>query len=124
MISENDLQEAIAECEGARNPNANTCLKLAAFYTIRDQLFGKKEKESVPMISFDDAMKIFNIKSEFSHDSGIEPVSQYSSNTEFSQAIQGKDINMVLSVLDEAMDSVRMVIPRLYDSVIRRLYEL
>ena len=44
MITEKDLQEAIAECQGERNPNANTCIKLAAFYTIRNELFGNSDK--------------------------------------------------------------------------------
>ena len=43
MITEKDLQEAIAECQGQRNPNANTCIKLAAFYTIRRELFGEEK---------------------------------------------------------------------------------
>ena len=34
MITEQDLLEAIAECQGQRNPNANTCIKLAAYYII------------------------------------------------------------------------------------------
>ena len=36
MITEEELQEAIAECQGQRNPNANTCLKLASYLTILD----------------------------------------------------------------------------------------
>ena len=48
MITEKDLQEAIAECQGQRNPNASTCIKLAAFLTIQKELFGKSEQfESV-----------------------------------------------------------------------------
>ena len=37
MITERDLIEAIAECEGERDPTAYTCLKLAAFYYLRDR---------------------------------------------------------------------------------------
>ena len=129
MISEMDLQEAIAECEGQRSPNANTCLKLAAFYTIRDQLFGRKnEKPDGQYISLEDAERILNMRSGFSHDSGIDQKTSvaisYSSGTEFSDAIHGKDIDAILPVLDEVMDSVRMVIPRLYDGAIRKLYDL
>ena len=43
MITKHDLQEAIAECEGQRNPTANTCIKLAAFYTIKQHLFPDEE---------------------------------------------------------------------------------
>lgn len=36
MITEKDLRDAISECLAAPNPNANTCMMLAAFYTILD----------------------------------------------------------------------------------------
>ena len=42
MITEKDLQDAIAECQGERKPNANTCIKLAAYFTIYDHLFPKE----------------------------------------------------------------------------------
>ena len=45
MITEKDLQEAIAEGQGQRNPNANTCIKLAAFLTIRKEMFGEVQDE-------------------------------------------------------------------------------
>ena len=38
MITKQDLLEAIAECQGVRDPRANTAIKLAAFYTILDHL--------------------------------------------------------------------------------------
>ena len=47
MITEKDLMEAIAECQGQRNPNANTCIKLAAYYTILNNLQATAEKSSV-----------------------------------------------------------------------------
>ena len=70
MITEKDLQEAIAECEGARNPNANTCIKLAAFYTIRQHMFGEQPSYSfsappvepeTPIVS-DSEFALFNIE--------------------------------------------------------------
>ena len=36
MITRKDLIEAIEKCQGQKNPNANTCIKLAAYYTILD----------------------------------------------------------------------------------------
>ena len=52
MITRHDLEEAIAECQGQRNPNASTCLKLAAFYTIRKELFGEEKEVEQPMYSY------------------------------------------------------------------------
>ena len=46
MITEKELQEAINECLTSKNPNANTCLKLAAFYTIKDHMTVRTEGES------------------------------------------------------------------------------
>ena len=47
MITEKDLRAAIAECQGARNPNATTCIKLAAFYTILNNLYPEQKEEAV-----------------------------------------------------------------------------
>ena len=44
MITRHDLETAIAECQGKRNPDARTCIMLAAFYTIRREMF-EEEKE-------------------------------------------------------------------------------
>ena len=53
MITEQDLREAIAECQGQRNPNANTCIKLAAYYTILQNMTEKKpDPDPAPMYSF------------------------------------------------------------------------
>ena len=48
MITEKDLQEAIAECQGERSPNASTCIKLAAFYTIKEHLYPDQVKNTDP----------------------------------------------------------------------------
>ena len=111
MITEKDLQEAIAECEGNRNPNANTCIKLAAFYTIRNELFGSPPPDI----------------GGYSHDAAPpspEGKIIYDSGTEFSDIINGGDISSLLPVMDELMESVRLMIPRLYASVIERLRDI
>lgn len=102
MISQQDLQEAIAECQGQRNPNANTCIKLAAFLTIQRELYG--ESSEMPPRSF-------------AYSPGIE----YNSETEFAQAIRGRSYDEILPIIDELMTTLEAVYPRLYDSVMRRL---
>jgi len=105
VITEKDLQAAIAECEGVRNPNSSTCIKLAAFYTIKNEMFGKEAR------SYSYAAPPVNEVDEVT----------YMSDTEFSQAIQGKRINAVLSVIDELMETLSAINPRLYASVLRRI---
>lgn len=104
MITEYDLQEAIAECEGQRNPTSSTCIKLAAFYTIRDKMYPAKKEE-------------VEVMPKYSLSSG--PVN---TDTEFIQAVQGVDDEAFLSIMDELMTTLQALMPRLYDGVMRKLH--
>ena len=107
MITEKDLQEAIAECVGQRNPTASTCIKLAAFYTIRDNLYPRDRAEE----------QVF-----YSRSAG--PVVEWSSGTEFGQFVADHNINDILPVMDELMDTIQVLYPRLYAGVIRKLDDI
>lgn len=111
MITENQLDEAIAEMQGQRHPNADTCLKLASYYTIKNELFPKTEAK--PMI-------------EDRYSYAAPPVTQnstidYSSDTEFGRAIHGRDADDVFRVLDEIMTGVYVVDSALYRRIMRDL---
>lgn len=101
MIKEQELKEAIAECQGQRNPNASTCIKLASYYTILDHI---QEEEPMPRYSY-----------------AMPETAAYDSGTEFSDRIQGMDMNDVLAVMDELMTTLLVVNPRLYAGVMRKL---
>ena len=105
MIKENDLLEAIAECQGERNPNANTCIKLAAYYTILREI--RPEAEQVP-------------EQEYSYEAPPE----YESGTDFGQITAGKDLHEVMAVMDEIMETLRLFNPKLYDAAMRKLATL
>lgn len=112
MIREQDLQEAIAECMGKRNPDANTCIKLAAFYTILNQLYPKQDQEQnaqpvIPAMSF-----------------AAEPneqVIQWEGDSDFAQEISGRAVSHIMPIMDELMQTVQVLQPRLYDAVMRKL---
>lgn len=111
MITEQDLQEAIAECQGQRNPNSSTCIKLAAFLTIQKELFGKPEQRS-------------EVPPPPSYSYAVEPAENtidYDSGTDFSRAIEGKDPDTVWGIMDELMTALLTVYPRLYYSVMDEL---
>ena len=113
MIKEQDLLEAIAECQGQRNPTANTCIKLASYYTILEHL-----KE--------DGKKVDNVIAEVPAYSFAERPAgkiEYDSTTEFGQTIKGKDQDFVLGIMDELMATLQEMIPRLYNGVLSRLNE-
>ena len=110
MITEQDLQAAIAECQGQRNPNASTCIKLAAFYTIRNELF--KDREEVPIYSRSGPPA-----------EQTEKYIDYDSGSEFSQVINGMPSWDAWAVIDELMDTLQAINPRLYAGVIQKLEE-
>lgn len=112
MITEQDLQEAIAECEGQRNPTANTCIKLAAFYTIKQHLFPDEK----PTYSF--APAITNTKLENSSD-----LVNYEGDSEFAQAIHGLSNDLAWSIMDELMSTLAVINPKLYNSIMRKVVE-
>lgn len=106
MITEHDLAEAIAECEGQRNPSANTCLKLAAFYTIRDNMFPKKQD-----------VNFYSMQSKPMTNEKVE----YESKTEFGQAVANMDVDEIMPIMDELMTTLKVLVPKLYDGVMRKL---
>jgi len=109
VITEQDLQAAIAECQGVSKPNRETCMMLAAFYTIQDHLYPPNN--------------IISKEPNYSYAS--EPAEQvrYDSGSEFSEAIRERDIEEILPILDEAMDAVKTLLPRLYNGIMRKLTE-
>ena len=103
MITEQDLKEAIAECQGARDPNANTCIMLAAFLTIQRELYGEENIE-LPERSF-----------------ASKETVPYESDTEFGHIINRKEPARIWPVMDELMTTLEVINPRLYNSVLREL---
>lgn len=108
MISEKDLQDAIAECQGERHPNASTCIKLAAYFTIYEHLY-PKEAEQEPQAIFHKVDKIDE-----------ETVGDYG-DSDFLQIIKGKNAADVWAVMDELMETIQVINQRLYDGVMRQL---
>lgn len=111
MITEQDLREAIAECEGVPKPSANTCIKLAAFYTILQYMTGKSDVETSPIYRTPQ------------YSMAVEPTIQYS-DSEFSQLTERKGISKTFVIMDELMDTLMVLNPSLYNSVIRKISEL
>ena len=101
MITEMDLREAIAECQGERNPDAHTCIKLAAYYTILNNMN-------------------FDLKGTYSRAEAPEQVS-YKSGSDFAEVVRGLYVDDVLDVMDELMDTIRVLMPKLYRATMEKL---
>lgn len=103
MISKKDLETAIAECQGKRNPDSKTCIMLAAFYTIKREMFGEEKPEySYAPAPYRNTIEI---------DSG----------TEFARAIDGREQSEVLPVINELMETLSVIQPKLYGAVMDKL---
>lgn len=117
LITEKDLQEAIAECQGQRNPNANTCIKLAAYLTIQKELFGEplqaETAQSEPIKSH-----------SYQSANNKEKIVDYPIDTEFGKLIDGKIAADVWGVMQELMDTLQITNPKLYNFAIRKLEQL
>ena len=107
MITEQDLNAAIAECQGKRNPDSNTCIKLAAFYTIKREMFGE-EKDAEP-------------KPVYSYAPPPENTIELFSESEFAKVIDGREQKEVMPILDELMSTLKVIHPKLYNAVMDKL---
>lgn len=112
MITERDLQEAIAECEGQRNPNANTCIKLAAFYTIKQHLF--PEEPLTPQVNYSRAT---------AEEYNLTDAVNFDGESEFALAVQGIPQQKAWEVMDELMSTLQVLNPKLYKSIMRKMAE-
>lgn len=119
MITLQDLNSAIAECQGERHPNANTCIKLAAFLTIRKEMFGGEEK---PVAA--PAVPGYSTAPGPVAQEQAEKIIDFDSGSEFSRAIDGREAYSVWAVMDELMKVLNATNPRLYDGVMRKIHEI
>ena len=106
MITEKDLQEAIAECQGVKNPNAGTCMKLAAFLTIQREMF---RKDDLPVRA-----------DGYSYAGPVDAISYYG-DTDFARLIEGRHPDDIWPIMDELMGVLEAVNPRLYAAVLRKI---
>lgn len=94
LITRNDLIEAIEKCQGQKNPNATTCIKLAAYYTLLDHIMER----------------------EVSYSRGP--------SNDFMSIVIRKKSDEVMSVMDDLMEELRETNPRLYNVTIEKLKRL
>lgn len=101
MIEQNDLIEAIEECE--RGPcSFQNCGRLANLYIVYDHLFSEAQPRP----------KTF-----------AESTIGYEGESDFSNAIKGKKALEMWSIMDELMQTIQTIQPRLYDGVMRKISE-
>lgn len=113
MITLHDLDTAIAKCQGLSDPRPSDAIKLAAFYIIRNEMYGQEDaaQGSLPPPSYSYA----------SEPEQVETTIDYYSDTDFSQAIDGRRAADIWPIMDELMSVLQATNPRLYAGVMREI---
>lgn len=108
MLDMKELNEAIAELENARNHTPKMCASLADLYALRDHAQQNNHYE-----------RQYSQAAEPRQD----PLDTYG-DSEFLLVVSGKNPAAAWAVVDDLMDNLRVVNPRVYDGVMRKLKAL
>ncbi len=104
------IEKEIAELE-ARQIDYGTAEKLAWLYIVRDHIKQPKNYQA--------AMEEPVEKSEMR-----EIVVSSSEDSEFMRVIEGKDLDCVLAIINETMDTLQTTLPRIYNGMMAKLREI
>lgn len=116
MITEKNLQEAIAYYNGKLDPEPNDAVMLAACYMLRDRMFPQEQQQAQ---AYSLAPEPPEIQYRYSGVSS-EAVGDYG-DSDFLQAVRGKNPAEMWPVMDDLMDTLRLAKPRLYDRIMREI---
>lgn len=84
--------------------------KLATLYTIKNQMNRTEQKQPEPVQTYSLA-------------AAPEPTGRYG-DSEFLREIEGRDMEDVLQVMDDLMDTLQVANPRVYNGVMRKIRAL
>ena len=116
MIDRKELDARIAEIRYSRNQSPDDCIYLASLYTIRDHLF-PRDIEVEPTG--------YSLASAPAEAPAVEPAPLESyGDSDFLRAVQGKDGAAAWDVMDNLMDTLKVVNQRVYESVMRKIRAL
>lgn len=111
MLDMKEIDAAISRLESGETTFSG-CAKLADLYTVRDHILGQE----IPY------------EREYSQASGPEkPEDQKTDlygDSDFLKAVSGKTSSNAWAIIDELMDTLHVVNPKVYDSVMRKIKAL
>lgn len=119
MYTKHELLDAIDEISEGKHSIQN-CEKLAAIYTVLDHLYPENTENP-------QKLGLNNQIMGYSFDNKVETennsvVGRYG-NSDFLKVISDKDTRSMWLLMNELMDAIMVLDPRLYDSIMRRLNE-
>ena len=105
MITEKELLQAIRECE-SEPVTASKIGKLANFYIIYDHLFGNP------------------YENQYSFASEPENHIKTTGESVFLRMVDGKKSEKVLEIMDELMEAIKTLHPKMYDRVLEKISDI
>ena len=97
MPTKEDLEDAIYKYENSPC-NYQTCQSLALFYYLKDKLYPQDSEES-------------------------KLTSEIQTNSKFGELVQDADLDWVYNCIDELLDALQILNPKLYKSFISKIKE-
>lgn len=113
MITDNDLTEAIAYCDGKVDPKPHDAILMAACQYLKDRYYPSEDDtplKETPSYSYAPEPE-----------NHAEPTIDYYSDTEFSEAVDGRAVSEIMPIIDELMSVLQATNPRLYAGVMRKI---
>ena len=117
MIDDKQIQEAIAYCNGKIDPSRSDAILLAACYILQDHF---RDDTKMVETGYSFAAPVERAENYADEPSGDPPVGDYG-ESDFLQAVRGKRPADVWAVMDELMETLAAVNPRVYDGVLRQI---
>ena len=117
MITEKEIEQAIKEC--LREPvTGNKRAVLADLIIIQDYLFGEpmqahKDPQPMPMQSYSAPPM-----------EQVETYIETNGDSEFLKAVDGKKADKVWNLMDELVEAVKILHPRMYTTFINKVQDL
>ena len=117
MITEKEMEQAIKEC--LREPvTGNKRAVLADLIIIQDYLFGEpmqaqEVQQPIPMQSYSEPPM-----------EQVETYIETNGDSEFLKAVDGRKADKVWKLVDELVEAVKMLHPRMYTTLIDKVQDL
>lgn len=113
MITEGDIDQALAECRAERDPNGWTAMRWAAFLTIKCMEFGHPDLTREPTA----ALPIMNGFSYATGPGDGDEIVRYNGKSEFASVIDGQRAAKIWPIMDELMSITQTLHPPIYQRV-------
>ena len=119
MLDAKEINAEIARLEYVESSYPNYA-KLADLYIIRDRMEGEKPLAYERLYSAAPAYESVRARPRVSSQSAIDAYG----DSDFLRSISGKDPQKVWDIVDELMDTLKIVNQRTYDGVMRKIEQI